>query len=64
MQKSDWQILQNVDNRKSQQKNDKKIIKKLQSCGGGQQKTQHFVFEKFFKKSLKKCKKIVDIKFF
>ena len=36
---------------------------KLQSCGDCQQKTQNIVVENFFKKSLKKYKKIVDIKF-
>ena len=34
----------------------------LQNCGANEFKTLHFVFEKFFKKSLKKYKKSVDIK--
>ena len=50
LQKSNWQILQNVDNKKSQQKNNKKVAKKCRivttnckNCGNSQPKTQYFV---------------------
>ena len=34
--------------------------RQLQNCVANKSKIQHFVFEKFFKKSLKKYKKSVD----
>ena len=52
-----------MDNKNSHQKKPKQTCQKGQNCGESQRQTQHFVLEKFFKKSLKKYKKIVDIKF-